>query len=125
MPYLHPDILPDAPALFASILRTLPNPGRRPIYICVRRYQDWILSALDHLGFVPYLQQALMVKHIAAGVRHASFVSLQQVLEHAAGIAKPPTHRLIGDLCDPLIGQTAACFVAIAAATVLVNWVGA
>lgn len=123
MPYLHPDVLSDAHVLIASVLRMLPNPGRRPIYMCVRRYQDWLLGILDRLGFVPYLQQALMVKHIAAGVRHASFVSLQHVLEHATGIAKPPIHRLMGELADPLIGQTAACFMAVTAAMLLANYI--
>lgn len=91
-PYLHPDINGDLCALFDSAVRRSPRAGKLPVYVCVRRHQDWYTFALERLGFEPVAQQAVMVRHIAAGVRHTSF----SLLEHAlpATPIKPPTGPL-------------------------------
>lgn len=88
LPYLHPDIMSDAPAIFEAALRQISRSRKLPVYVCVRRYQDWMMEALAELAFEPVTQQAVMVKHIAAGVRHACFTPLYRQLEKAPGSVK-------------------------------------
>lgn len=90
IPYLHPDVLSEAPAIINAALNTIPRANKLPIFVCVRRYQDWIMEALAELRFEPVAQQAVMVKHITAGVRYANFASLQLQLEQVPTGAKPP-----------------------------------
>lgn len=85
MPFLHPDVLGDeAAALMAGVIRFAlegrRRAGRNPVYVCVRRYQDWLAESLAELGFHSSTQQAVMVRHIAAGVRQAQFARLQPTL---------------------------------------------
>lgn len=92
MPMLHPDILyRDAKSILAGVLAKIGRAERLPVTICVRRYQDWLEDALTELGFVPCQPQALMVRHIAAGVRQAAFPSLEQSLEVIPNAVRPPT----------------------------------
>lgn len=94
IPYLHPDVMSEATAILDAALRQIGRAQRLPVYVCVRRYQDWIMEVLAELRFEPCAQQAVMVKHITAGVRHATFAPLQAQLEHAPSSAKPPTSRV-------------------------------
>lgn len=106
MPFLHPDVLGDhAAAILCAVLRrTWENRRRgdkRPVYVCVRRYQDWLAESLMQLGFTAATQQAVMVRHIAAGVRQAQFARLQP-LRALTPAVHPPTpvtniHRIEGD----------------------------
>lgn len=92
VPLLHPDILyRDAKMILAGVLARVGRADRLPVYICVRRYQDWLEDALTELDFVPCQPQALMVRHIAAGVRQAAFTSLEHSLEVIPNIVRPPT----------------------------------
>jgi hypothetical protein len=91
IPYLDPALLPEASALFESVLRAIGKPGKAPVYIAVRRYQDWATNALIDMGFTPHMQQAVMVKHISAGVRHAQFAPLYTQLEEATRPIRPPS----------------------------------
>ncbi len=77
MPYLHPEVLSDAPAIVAAALRQIDRCRKLPIYVCVRGYQGWLENAMRDLGFEPWLEQAVMVKHLTAGVRQASFESVK------------------------------------------------
>ncbi|MDX2161536.1 MAG: hypothetical protein SF162_09445 [bacterium] len=96
VPFLHPDIgTEQVAAVLAGALNALPRPEKRPITVCVRRYQDWLDTALTMLGFEMCGQQAVMVRHIAAGVRHAAYPSLAQVLDTLPAAARTPTQRLI------------------------------
>jgi hypothetical protein len=81
MPYLHPDVFSDAASVIAAAVRTCGHSGRVPIYVSVRRYQDWLEDALLDLGFEPFTRQAVMVRHIAAGIRSAAFAPLHHRLE--------------------------------------------
>jgi hypothetical protein len=103
MPFLHPDIVfREAASILAGAIyadsRIAARAERVPIYVCVRRYQDWLESALQELGFEPCGQQAVMVRHIAAGIRQPAFAPLAQALDaipsaaHAPGGS--PTHRI-------------------------------
>ncbi len=92
MPYLHPDVFSEAPAiLMAAIQQANRSYERIPVYVAVRRYQDWLEDALVDLGFEPWTRQAVMVRHIAAGVRQASFAPLPKALEAVPSPIKPPT----------------------------------
>lgn len=72
-PYLHTDVSETAPDVFAAVLRMIPRCEKLPLYVCVRRHQDWFTMSLHALGFEPGMQQAVMVRHLTAGVRHARF----------------------------------------------------
>jgi hypothetical protein len=92
MPYLHPDVFNEAAAiLVAAITQASRSHARVPVYVSVRRYQDWLEDALVTLGFEPVTRQAVMVRHIAAGVRQAAFAPLAHHLEAVPTPIKPPT----------------------------------
>jgi len=91
-PYLHPDLQVDTPSVFAAIVKALPRLDKLPLYVCVRRHQDWFTMSLHALGFKPGPLQAVMVRHITAGVRQARFESIPKGLR--ATPVKPPTRPL-------------------------------
>lgn len=92
MPYLHPDILyTDAAAILAGALARVGRVERSPVYVCVRRYQDWLEEALTELGFEPYKPQAVMVRHISAGIRQVTYAPLKEALEVVPNAIRPPT----------------------------------
>ncbi len=86
MPYLHPEVLGEAPDIVAAALSKIERCRRLPVYISVRGYQGWLENAMLDLGFRPWLEQAIMVKHLTAGVRQASFA---QVNMRTSGGKKP------------------------------------
>ena len=86
MPYLHPEVLSEAPDIVAAALSKIERCRRLPVYISVRGYQGWLENAMLDLGFRPWLEQAIMVKHLTAGVRQASFA---QVNMRTSGGKKP------------------------------------
>ncbi len=89
-PHLHPDVFSEAPAVIAAAIAKVERTGKVPVFIRVRRYQDWLDDALVELGFTICARQAVMVKHIAAGVRAAAFTPLRQRLEAVPSPVKPP-----------------------------------
>jgi hypothetical protein len=91
IPYLHPDIIGSAAAVLESVIRQAHRAVKVPVYVCVRRYQDWLESALLDLGFETFSQQAVMVRHITAGIRHAEFEPLRQTAEAVRSPMPPPT----------------------------------
>lgn len=100
MPFLHPDILfSEASAIIAGAITLRAKAEKLPVYVCVRRYQDWLEDGLSDLGFQPISEQAVMVRHIAAGVRHAVFAPIARTLEVIPGTMRPPTSR-VGDVTD-------------------------
>jgi hypothetical protein len=95
LPYLHPDVLfSEASSIIAGVLARIPRADRVPVYVCVRRYQDWLEEMLIDLGFAAGKQQAVMVRHIAAGVRQAQFAPLAQTLDMIPSPIRPPTSRI-------------------------------
>lgn len=90
IPYLHPDSFSEADEILSEAIRMIPRSERIPVYVCVRRYQDWISDALARMQFSPCMHQAVMVKHIAAGVRTAKYSLPHKQLATAANRAKPP-----------------------------------
>ena len=95
LPFLHPEVLSEAADIIAGGLARIDRCRKLPVYVCVRGYQGWLENAMRDLGFGPWLEQAVMVKHLTAGIRQASFERLQL---RAAGRRKPAaTLRLVGD----------------------------
>jgi hypothetical protein len=95
MPFMHPDILfSEASAIIAGAIAKTVKADKLPVYVCVRRYQDWLEDGLVDLGFQPISQQAVMVRHIAAGVRHTVFAPVARALEVIPNTVRPPTSRV-------------------------------
>ncbi len=97
MPYLHPEILSDAPDIVAAALLAIERCRKVPVYVCVRGYQGWLENAMLDLGFSPRLEQAVMVKHLTAGVRQTSFA---RVSLNAGGQHKPAATLRMVNLND-------------------------
>ncbi|GAB4523069.1 MAG: hypothetical protein OHK0046_36330 [Anaerolineae bacterium] len=94
-PYIHPDYMEKSAALLDGVIRRLDKADKLPVYVCVRRYQDWIASTLETLEFEPGPRQAVMVKHITAGIRQPVFTTVSHgIAVLAGGAGKPPTHRV-------------------------------
>ena len=68
-PYVHPAV-EAIDMLLAAFLRRVAEP-ERPVYLCLRSYQGWMVGALDRLGFDRVAEQAVMVRRLAATVRRA------------------------------------------------------
>jgi len=93
-PFIHPDLYAEAPGILSDLIRQIPRSDRLPVYIGVSRFLDWVQPALEELHFLPGPRQAVMVKHITAGVRQASFKPVHAVNGVMAGPANPPTSFL-------------------------------
>lgn len=89
-PHLHPDVFSDAADILTAVINRCEGSNRLPVYVRVRRYQDWLDNALNDLSFELCGRQAVMVKHIAAGVRDASFAPIAAGLKAVHSPAKPP-----------------------------------
>lgn len=72
-PFIDPGAMPQAPAIFHDLIQNIQGTGKLPLYVQVRRYQEWLHTPLHGLGFVPGPSQALMVRHIKAIVRQPKF----------------------------------------------------
>ncbi len=95
MPFLHPDSLGrEAVAIIANAIQLIQKSGRTPVYVCVRRYQDWLVDALRDLGFTQWENQAVMVRHITAGVRQPRFATFERVLEAIPNAIQTPITRI-------------------------------
>ena len=86
LPFAHPDALSEAADIIAAALLRIERCYKLPVYICVRGYQGWLENAMRDLGLDPWLEQAVMVKHLTAGIRQTSFERLQL---SASGRQKP------------------------------------
>lgn len=94
VPYLHPDILfTEVSAILAGAVARSSNANRLPVYVCMRRYQDWLGDTLVELGFERWTEQAVMVRHITAGIRQASFAPLAHKLDAVPSPIRPPTSQ--------------------------------
>lgn len=60
-PFVHPDALPFEQPL-AELLSHLGPTPRKPVYVVLRAYQDWLQSALQDLGGRPGPRQVVMVR---------------------------------------------------------------
>lgn len=92
IPYLHQDITEDVAAIIEAAVAQTQRATRVPVYVCVRRYQNWVSHALQRIQFTRWVLQAVMVKHLAAGVRHAGFapVKIRWAHKKATSPLTPP-----------------------------------
>ena len=67
-PFLHPEAYDLSEAVLETCLQLLPNPSEKPLYVCVRRYQDWLQSVMPRVGFEPLGSQVVMVKRLAVRI---------------------------------------------------------
>ena len=65
-PYFHPAV-EGFQGLLGAHLKGVR--GDSPVYVCVRSYQSWMSRPLERLWFEPAVDQAVMVKRLAIGVR--------------------------------------------------------
>jgi hypothetical protein len=66
-----------------AALGLLNNPAGLPVYVCVRRYQDWLQDLLAQTGFELLEAQAMLVKRLAARVMEPLLKPLP-VVDHQA-----------------------------------------
>jgi len=76
-PYIHPAV-EGVDRLLAAFLRRAALPDR-PVVVCLRSYQGWMVGALDRLGFDRIAEQAVMVRRLAATVRRVVPVPIRAI----------------------------------------------
>lgn len=91
MPFIHPNVIPQARAIIESAAARISAVSRLPVYVAARSYQPWLDDVLDSMNFTPVLEQAVMVRQIAVGVRHVAFTrgKLNSKLEPAHRVTPP------------------------------------
>lgn len=111
MPYIDPAVLPIAEQIIAAAVLELPRIDRLPVTVRVRRHQGWLGAKLEDMGFEQHSKQAVMVRHIAAGVHTPGFTSVEEKVatsptrpEHAPEICIA-THRLRKITLSPGVGR--------------------
>lgn len=73
-PLIHPETDHVAERL-VSLLNHIPTRGNRPVYLCIRSYQEWLEPVLENLGAKTSPKQAVMVKHLARMIKEEQPVS--------------------------------------------------
>jgi hypothetical protein len=63
-PYLHPEADQLSEAMLLTGLNLISSKGDKPVYVCVRRYQDWLKDILERGGCEAVGSQAVMVKRL-------------------------------------------------------------
>lgn len=89
LPYIHPDVMHEAADILMTAIALTEQAHRVPVYVCVRSYQCWLHSILETLAFESWIEQAIMVKHIAAGVRSRAYDSLKVKTQQIETVAVP------------------------------------
>lgn len=92
VPYIHPDCSLRLAGIFDAALRRAARSGNVPVYVCVRRHNTWITSTLEYIDFEPGPRQAVMVRHITAGIRQTHFRTVENAMP--SQVPKPPTKPL-------------------------------
>src|SRR3972149_2720074 len=95
-PTIHPAV-EAIDMLLAAFLRRSAE-SDRPVYLCLRSYQSWMVGALVRLGFERVADQAVMVRRLAATVRRAVPAPLPGLQGPQGGpappVARPPLSPL-------------------------------
>lgn len=86
-PFVHLDAEPFSKPFAALVAQMHPN-RRRPVYVCLRSYQNWLEPDLEGLGAQPGLQQAVMVKRTARRIKNEAG---QRLLAAETRRAEPTT----------------------------------
>ena len=61
--YVHPSAESEAQEILRSALLVRAAQRTQPVYLCLRRYEGWLPSVLQQMGFQKWSSQALLVKH--------------------------------------------------------------
>lgn len=61
--FIHPGAESDAGEILKSALLVKASQLSKPVYLCVRRYEGWLPSVLQEVGFRKWASQAVLVKH--------------------------------------------------------------
>jgi hypothetical protein len=77
-PYLHP-AAENVDELLSGFLDGYSDTRRRPLYFAVRSYEGWVGHGLERLGFEVCSDQAVMVKRLAALIRHPARAAIPAV----------------------------------------------
>jgi len=77
LPYLHPDVMSEAADIIAVAIAQTQRTRKVPVYVCVRSYQGWLNDVMYALNFEEWIEQAVMVKQIAVGIRYPEFVQIK------------------------------------------------
>ena len=85
-PLIHPDVEMVGEHL-ATVIRSLPGRGTRPVYVRVRSYQAWLEPVLEDLGALAGPRQAVMVKHLVRVIKNDETVKAVQ----PAGVSVQPS----------------------------------
>ncbi len=101
-PYVDPAVLPEAGEIVLAVAAQIHRAGRRSFTLRVARHQGWLMTPFEEIGFKRAAEQAVMVRHIAAGVHSPGFTSLQQ--KYAAQSVKRQTGEL-PELCIDIAPQ--------------------
>lgn len=82
-PYLDPDVLPVAGQVIQAAAQAVLREQEQMVTVRVRRHQGWLGSPLESAGFECVAEQAVMVRHIAAGVHSPGFNTLNEQAQRA------------------------------------------
>jgi len=91
-PYIDVDAPVGATQVLTETARHVSNIQAQPIMVRVTRHQNWLSGSLADDGFECVAHQAVMVRHIAAGIHTPEFERLEKKL--AANPAKRQTGEL-------------------------------
>jgi hypothetical protein len=97
-PYLHP-AAENLDELLSGFLETYSDSRARPLYFAVRSYEGWVGHGLERLGFNVCSDQAVMVKRLAAYIRHPARARLPAV----EGTRPEPTTPFV---YEPLVNSS-------------------
>jgi hypothetical protein len=86
-PFFHPAARDVAEATRSFLSAPWAQPVR-PLYVCVRSYQDWLGAILQHAGLRSWGEQAVMVRRVVVPIREARTVPVPAI-EHGATRATP------------------------------------
>lgn len=80
-PVVHPEAFDLADEIVSSALHFLTSANRagRPVYVNVRRYQDWLQEPLRLAGFEKVASQAVMVKRLVVRVTEPALQSIPAI----------------------------------------------
>jgi hypothetical protein len=80
VPYMDHRMTADPAEVLLATLALVPRVDSRPTTLRVQRHQGWMGATLSAAGFIEVAQQAVMVRHIAAGIHTPGFKSLERKL---------------------------------------------
>ncbi|GAB1419996.1 hypothetical protein MASR2M15_00690 [Anaerolineales bacterium] len=89
-PFLHPNVMPMATEILHSAMALIHQRNKVPLYVGFHAYQSWLTPSIKDLHLIEWADQAIMVKHLAAGVKQPEFatVNVKRASEAAFNLNK-------------------------------------